>query len=141
MENKKKILVVESNPEHIAAAKEAYSDVKIVDNLKEAMENLKNGHSYDAVISGLYLNGSDKPEGIDIGKRCLENKIPLAILANGEDREKINKLRVKHFNDKDLVKLVGDEDPLDYMIANANFEINKSDPNVWKGAYKWANLN
>jgi len=139
MENKKKILIVERDSKNIATAKEAYSDAKIVDNYKDAVKELSTG-KYNTVISNLCLNGSDKPEGIDIGKKCLENKIACAILANG-DRKKINKLRVAYFNDKDLVKLVGSEDPLDYMILNTNFEINKTKPKTWTRAYDWANLN
>lgn len=133
-----KVLIVEDKPEFLAVAKEVYSNATFVDNLKEAMENLQKGHSYDAVISTLYFNGSKNPEGVDIGKRCLEKNIPFAILAS-ENKQKIRKTRAKFYKDKELVNLVGEEDPLFYMISNVNFEINKLDPNAWEGAYKWIN--
>ena len=133
-----KVLIVENKPENIAAAKEIYTNATFVDNLDEAIENLKEV-KYDAVISGLYLNGSENPEGVIIGKKCLEKNIPFAILA-GEDKQKIENTRGEFFENKKLVDLVGQEDPLSYMIANANFEINKENPDAWDWAYAWANL-
>ncbi len=132
-ETQKDVLIVESNPGYLVAAIDADLNSEIVDNLEEAMEKLKNDPPYSAVISGLYLNDPENPEGVIIGKRCLEKNIPFTILA-GEDKKMIRKTRSRFYDDKELVDLVEKEDPVKELIFPL-IGFDKTDPNLWELAY------
>lgn len=139
----KEILVIENNPEYIATAKEAYkyANIKLVSDYKEAIDVLNNGISkYDAVISTLYIDNPNKPESLEFAKKCLEKKVPFAILANGE-KELVKKTRLENYDNSELINLTGvEEDPVKQLIVNPT-GFNKTKSPLWGWAYSWAQTN
>jgi len=128
-----KVLVVEPNIRYKGAVNKRFSNVAFANDYQEAIGKIDNGN-YEAVISTF---GFDSSEGVDIGRKCLLNKIPFAILANGE-QDKINEARLQVYDDSELSKLVGvTEDPLKEMLFPL-IGHEKTNPDLWESAFKYA---
>ncbi len=129
-----KILVVEPNIRYKGGANKAYFTPTFAHNYEVAIEKL-DSENYDAVISTLSFD-KDSLEGIEVGKRCLEKNIPFTILANGE-KSKIHQLRSEFYDDKNLVEIVGKEDPVKELICPL-IGFDKTNPDVWEIAFNYA---
>ncbi len=131
---KAKILVVGSKTEHRDAVKEAYSTPTFTNTPKNALKRISK-EKYDAVISNLCVNKEGKSEGIKLGEECLRNKIPFAILANGE-KDKILQLRDEFYNDKTLVDLVGTDPVKELVVPLVGYD--RKNYFLWDIAFNYA---